>query len=209
MDLTNAIYDLFRALPRYGHHTPLSTLPANGMCLFFEAGETCCLKGKQVDRIVQIGSNQSDGRFPGRIRQHYGRVNSLGGNKNASIFRKHIGGALLSRSDPHDPRIEDWNKPEGPTLADVEEWVSRELRDRFSFICLPVDSHEDRLSLKKGLIALLAQHPLGHPSDSWLGRYALNPDISSSGLWNTQHVRSCPLSESQYSLIEKLVKGMG
>lgn len=208
MNLTVNVYELIGTLPRYDYQTPLDLLPANGISVFFEAGETCCLEGKQVDRVVHIGSNERDGRFPGRIRQHYGRVNSLGGNKNSSIFRKHIGGALLNRSDPHDPRIEDWSKPQGPTLADVEEWVSRELRDRFSFICFPVDSVEECLSLKKGLIALLAQHPLGCPSRSWLGHHALNPDISSSGLWNTQYVWSQPLSPSQFYLIEKTVKGI-
>lgn len=102
---------------------------------------------------------------------------------------------------------EDWITLEGPTIADVEEWVSRELRDRFSFICFPVESKEERQSLKKGLIALLAQHPLGHPSDSWLGRCALNPDISSSGLWNTQHIWSSPLTRTQFKVIARTVKG--
>ncbi|MGI6549542.1 MAG: hypothetical protein ACOX4Q_10970 [Syntrophomonadales bacterium] len=205
MNLTAEVYELISTLPRYNYLTPPHILPANGICLFFEAGETCVLNDRQVDRIVHIGANQRNGRLPGRIQDHYGRVNSLGGNKNASIFRKHIGGALLNRADPHDTRIEDWIKLEGPTLADVEEWVSRKLRDRFSFICLPLESTEERQSLKKGLIALMAQHPLGHPSERWLGHYALNPDISSSGLWNTQHIWSDPLTLSQFKVIERNV----
>lgn len=205
-EITSAVYELFSSQQRYNHLTTKGLLPPNGIYIFYEVGEKCLVAGKEVDRIVRIGTHKSDGRFPGRIRQHYGRVNSLGGNKNASVFRKHLGGSLMNRANPEDPRIKEWIKQDGRTFFDVEEWVSRELRGRFTFSCFPVDTKEDRLSLESSLIALLAQHPLGKPSEKWLGYSAISPDIKASGLWNTQHIHSTPLNEKQFGYIKDLVR---
>ena len=70
-----------------------------------------------------LGTHKSDGRFKGRIRQHYGAKQSLNGNKNSSLFRKHIGGALLRRENFHDNRVKAWLTQDSSTFREVEELV--------------------------------------------------------------------------------------
>ena len=118
------VYDLVQQLPRFDHLIPKERLPTNGIYVFFEQGESVVWSEKRVPRIVRIGTHKKDGRFPGRIRQHYGRVNSLRGNKNGSVFRKHVGSALLRMADQQDPRLEYWLGQQGGSYLEVEEEVS-------------------------------------------------------------------------------------
>ncbi len=202
-DLYMDIYSIISILPRFSFQTPKKILPSNGIYLFFEQGETI---DNNLDRIVRIGTHKADGRFPKRIRQHYGNTSSLKGNKNSSVFRKQIGGAMLRKVNDADPRLNDWLIQDGPTFQEVEENVSKVLRERFTFSCFHVENKGERLSLEKGLIALLAQYSLGQPSINWLGNYAANEKITKSGLWNTQHIKAEPLNIKQLKRIEILIE---
>ena len=76
--------------------------PRQGVYFFFEDGETRVENG--TSRVVRVGTH---GLSPtdrttlwGRLRQHRGRIsgrNPGGGNHRASIFRGHIGTALIQR----------------------------------------------------------------------------------------------------------------
>jgi len=202
---------LYAAIDRFyaehlNHTIKRDQLPSSGIYLFFEKGETVHIDGKIHDRFVRVGTHNKDGNFPGRIRQHYGNKGNLMGNKNGSVFRKHLGGAIMRRENPNDPRLHKWLKQMGLSYADVEEKVSRTLRENFTFICFPVDTKEERLSLESGLISLLAQYPLGHPSEEWLGRFAYSPVIQSTGLWNTNETDKKPLDKSQLERIISLME---
>ncbi len=193
-DLTTDVYNLVAPLPRFDYAFVPSRLPPDGIYFFFEKGETIRVRGLASERIVRVGINRSNGRFRSRIRGHYGRVSRLGGNKNGSVFRKHLGGALLRRADPNDLRLKGWLQQDGPTYAEVEREVSLVLRHNFTFACVRAEDADERKNLESGLIALLAQEPLGRPSPAWLGAYAASEDIPNSGLWNSQHVYSEPLT---------------
>jgi len=186
---------------RFNHTTPTSEMPASGIYLFFEKGEKIDIDGILYDRIVRVGTHRKDGNFPGRIRQHYGNKGNLHGNKNGSVFRLHIGGAIMRKQDPDDPRLPGWLKHMGPSDADIENEVSSTLRENFSFVCFPVVTEEERLSLESGLISLLAQHPLGKPSPSWLGKHSARPVIHCTGLWNTQETDKKPLDNLQLARV--------
>ena len=188
------VYDLVRQLPRFDHLTPKDRMPANGIYVFFEQGETADWRGEHVPRIVRIGTHRKDDRFPGRIRQHYGRVNSLRGNKNGSVFRKHVGSALLRKADLQDPRLDSWLGQKGGSYLEVEEQVSRTLRNNFTFSCIRVDDATDRINIEKGLIALLARYSPLKPSKAWLGHHAASEKIQECGLWNVQRTTSSPIS---------------
>jgi hypothetical protein len=140
------------------------------------------------------------------MRQHYGSDSSLGGNKNSSVFRKHVGGALLRRANPRDPRLERWLTQDAPTFPEVEAQVSKVLRENFTFVCFRADDRHERLSLERGLISLLAQTPLALPSPGWLGHDAAASEIRLGGLWNTQHVCSAPLAQHEILRVEELVR---
>ena len=199
------IYRLVAQLERQNHLALASDLPRNGIYLFFERGELVRLEGETLDRIVRVGTHRGTGRFPGRIRQHYGNRGSLGGQRNASVFRRHVGGALLQRDNPDDPRTGEWLRQGGSSFIEVEEAVSKTLRENFSFVCFAVEQMSDRLSLERGLIALLALEQLQASSDAWLGRSAAAKEIRQSGLWNTQHTRGDPLTDTEGQHLRELV----
>lgn len=204
--LLRDLYDLIHSLPVLDGDTPRRQLPANGLYLFFERGETSEAMGYSHDRIVRVGINTAPGRFPNRIRSHYGLVNSLGGNKNGSVFRKHLGGALLRSRNENDPRLQNWLTQGGQSYPEVEAEVSQRLRDRFTFVCVQIDDKSERLLLEQGLIALLAQSPSEEPSPQWLGQHAVNEKIGRSGLWNTQHVGDEPLTSEQFDILHKRIE---
>lgn len=206
-EIVDQLYEVALGLQRCGFQTPTSDLPENGVYLFFEAGETVKWRDQIVERIVRVGTHKADRRFRPRIRQHYGRRHSLRGDKNGSVFRKHLGAALMRRVNPEDPRLPGWLGMKGGSYMEVEEWVSRELRERFTFVCVPAARKEDRLLLEEGLIALLALYRLGEPSEGWLGRYATDARMIDSGLWNVQKLGGAPLSASQLGWIRAATCG--
>lgn len=205
-NLTLELHRLLAQLQRVECTTPTGQIPRNGVYVVFEEGEVFQKAGQQWDRIVRIGTHVKDGRLRARIRQHYGRVTSFGGNKNASVFRKHLGGALLRRADPRDSRLVDWLAQGSPSSPEVEDLVSRELRNKFWFVCVPVETAVERLTLESALIALLAHFPVGQPSEKWLGHSAADERIGRCGLWNTQHINSLPLTYTQFKRLGVLVR---
>lgn len=204
-DRTHQLYRHTLLLPRYGFETPRKTLPANGVYLFFEEGETVVIDGQHCNRIVRVGTHVKDGRFRDRIRQHYGAHSSLNGNKNGSVFRKHLGGALMRKVNQEDSRLPEWLRQKGDSDPAMEAQVSQCLRDHFTFVYFTVPDSAERLSLEAGLIALLAQYSLAVPSQEWLGQYAAAPEIRRTGLWNTQHVNDAPLTDAQLSRVDELI----
>jgi hypothetical protein len=207
ISITRELYLLIKKnyCDHFNHKTPRNVLPPNGIYLFFEKGESVDIDGITCDRIVRVGTHIKDGNFPGRIRQHYGNYGNHMGNKNGSVFRKHVGGAIMRLVNPTDPRLPGWLKQMGPSYQEVEGQVSDVLHEKFTFVCFPVSTKEDRLALESGLIALLAQYPLGKPSDDWLGKHAASPIIRCTGLWNTKETDKQPLTQQQLAIIGSLM----
>ncbi len=127
------LYELVERLPHYSHGTPDVALPENGIYLFFERGETVRPTGREIDRIVRVGSHPADGRLRIRIRDHYGPRGRSGGDKWSSVFRKHIGSALMRRSGADESDIRAWMHDKRRTIPAVEELATRTLRGSFTF----------------------------------------------------------------------------
>jgi hypothetical protein len=203
--LTEQLYRVVAQLARLDYTIPIGHLPIDGVYVFFERGEILRLGEHQLQRIVRVGTHREDGRLRMRIRQHYGAVRSLNGNKNGSVFRKHLGGAVLRRANPADHRLREWLAQGGMSFPEVEEAVSRLLRENFTFACFSVPTWKERQLLERGLVALLAQFPLAEPSSSWLGHHAESPIIRCIGLWNTQHIDARPLTFDELRNLERLI----
>src|SRR6266851_6820386 len=90
------LHEVVLSLPRYQFPVSEDQLPANGIYFIFEKGES----GHHSDRIVRIGSHTGAGNLPARLREH------ITLNKDRSIFRKHIGRAILKRDK--DPYLSVW-----------------------------------------------------------------------------------------------------
>ena len=203
MNLTERIYSEIVRLPRFDHTTPSHLLPENGVYVFFEPKESLPSYGdSSACRIVRVGTHREDGRLRRRIRNHY--CSDTGGDRRQSVFRRHVGGALLRRIDLEHPELAAWFSQEGMFPA-IEAQVSKWLRENTYFRCFLVDDRDERRRLESGLIALFSQHPLGNPSDDWLGKHAVDERVRHSGLWNSNHVFGAPLTQEDFDLLSRRI----
>jgi len=197
------IYEILSSLPEYDYKTSKSELPINGIYFFYEDGEFCEDRNGRQKRIVRVGTHREDGNFKNRINNHFG------GNKNSSVFRKHLGGALIRKKNPNDMRLNQWLKQDAPTFQEIETEVSSVLKENFRFKCLPIEDRQERLSLEEQLITTLSRCPGCYPSENWLGHYAADELIQKSGLWNTQHVfGNNIITEESIKRIKEIVNGL-
>lgn len=184
------LHDQFSGLGRFCDDYQEKQIPDNGIYAVFESGEVA----HNTDRIVRIGSHRSQGRLPGRIRNHF----SL--NKDGSIFRKHIGRCLLRARN--DPFLKQWNidlsdrsnydrhagKIDFERLREIEQEVSAYITANMSFAVIEAESKPERLAEELKMIATVARCADCAPSKNWLGLHHYNDKIRNSGLWNIKGV---------------------
>ncbi len=178
-------------------------LPQRGIYFFFEPGELRA-DGK-TPRVVRVGthavSEGSKSTLWGRLAQHRGRAGSGGGNHRGSIFRLHVGTALVNRGLADAAAAAEWGRPhrppDGPLREmerQVEQLVSQYIR-AMPFLWVSVDDPPSKASDRKvieanaiGLLSNWEREPLDPASAHWLGRWADRPAVRGSGLWNVDHV---------------------
>ena len=187
-----------------------AAIPSDGLYFFYEDGEINS-HGTGA-RVVRVGNHpRAIGRLGNRLRNHYS------GNKNGSVFRKFLGGALIRRRNPNDPCLlpgpgrGHWERQDERTCSrckPVEQEVSRLLRERFSFRCVRIVDRSERNRIEQALIASLAGCPTCEASGMWLGRSAYSPNVQQSGLWNSDFVDSLPLTASELVQFENFVRLM-
>lgn len=181
-------------------HRLLSQLPAfreprqipfdNGLYFFYEEGQASP-HGKD-GRIVRIGNHpKSDNGLKRRLMLHYS------GNKNSSVFRKFLGGAILRRIDSSHPCLlpapgkGHWEKQGSypcEKCRPTEAEVSALLRSSFRFRCVEVRDKNIRNMLEKKLVATVSLCSRCKPSEQWLGLYTYSDNVRKSGLWNSNYV---------------------
>jgi hypothetical protein len=177
--------------------------PQRGVYFFFEDGEQ--RQDSDDPRVVRVGTHglRPGGKATlwGRLSQHRGtgRGGVRGGNHRGSVFRLHVGQALLARglhpeagatwarkgSAPREVRL-----VEAPLEAEVSRVISAM---RVLWVDVPDEPSRDsaRGVIEAGAIALLSnagRQPLDPPSPGWLGHSAPSEHIRASGLWNVRHV---------------------
>ncbi len=200
------LHRLFELLPRY-EWRDIDAIPfEDGIAIVYERGETY----RGYARVVHVGAHTAPGRLKQRLMDHFDRE-----NRNASIFRKNIGKALLNRAK--DPYLDIWSldtsrvpdREDPRYAARVERDVSAYMRVNLSFSVIPVASGELRQRLKSAIIATLLQAKDFAPSDGWLGHYSPEPKIRKSGLWQTRNLDASPLTaDESLRLARIIVPGM-
>lgn len=163
---------------------------SNGLYFFYEQGEKS--SHDNLPSIVRVGNHpRSRDRLCGRLWDHYSP------NKNFSVFRRFLGGALLRREDRDHPCLKPapgkghWEKQGGrtcPKCRQLEERVTDLLRGKFTFRCVEIRDKELRNELEKKLIGSLSICSLCQPSVHWLGKKAYSEKVKEYGLWNSNHV---------------------
>lgn len=189
--------------------------PNRGVYLICEPGEL--RKNKKEMRIVRVGTHalgaNSKATLWSRLKAHRGRNNGLG-NHRGSIFRKHVGYAIINRdglevstwgigsSEPYQLKLDRTLKEKEQRL---EERVSLYLGKTCVYwieISDPSGPQSDRSFVERNLIALFSgcSEPADKASSTWLGNFSQSEEIKKSSLWNVDHV----YSEFDSECLEKL-----
>lgn len=190
------------AMPPQGRplkeQTGRSLWPERGVYFFREPGEFRAVP-PHLPRVVRVGthavSKGSQSRLWGRLRTHRGG-RAGGGNHRGSVFRLHVGDAILARDKPLLPT---WGKDKSAARsvrareAFLEKRVS-EYIGGMSVLWVDVPDepgpNSQRSIIEKNAIALLSNHfnPVDPSSQNWLGRFSPREDIRRSALWNLDYV---------------------
>jgi hypothetical protein len=185
--------------------------PRFGVYFFFEPGEDRQGSGEGL-RIVRVGTHalriEIKKSLWSRLCSHRGTLegkNPGGGNHRGSVFRLHIGKALIKKEHLSGPGVETWSVGNHAPAhvrkneEGIERLVSQYIRC-MPFVYLPVqdfpEAYQVRGDIEKNSIALLSNYfypdnLIDPPSRNWLGCYSPNMKISQSGLWNVNHVNEC------------------
>jgi hypothetical protein len=211
--------------PLFSYPFDNSALPKNGIYFFYEKGEIGTHFGSKL-RIVRVGTHR-DGNFKSRITEHFlldDRKMQFTADQppphDRSIFRKHLGRALLNRTA--DPYLAVWEldfitrrgRDENRHLRDIskeieiEREVTRILRQNFSFRFIEIGDQAQRMGaegLERALIGTLAGCGLCRASPEWLGNHSPKAQVRKSGLWLVQHLKSRPLSDAQFEAVRSAI----
>ncbi len=185
--------------------------PKRGVYFFFEDGEV--RPGGITPRVVRVGthavSKGSRTTLWHRLRTHRGTL-SGGGNHRGSIFRLHVGTALLARNESLLPKPQSWGKGSSAKRdvregeRHVEHAVS-ECIGSMPFLHVDADDESGPQSIRKTIeansITLLSQVGIAGsladpPSADWLGQFCGHEAVRQSGLWNVQHVSMSTTQDS-------------
>ncbi len=174
--------------------------PQRGLYLFFEDGEL--RRDGHTPRIVRVGTHGVAGGTStslwGRLRTHRGPRGGAGGSHRSSIFRHHVGTALL-RAGRASPGLADlWaasklsradKERERPLEAAVSEHIGA-MRVLWLDVNDEPGPSSERAYLERNVIGILSSdgERRDPPSSTWLGLDAAPDEIRSSGLWNIDHV---------------------
>lgn len=177
-----------------------SKLPLRGVYFFFELNESRLLNRDQL-RCVRVGTHavslNASSTLWTRLRTHRG-ASDLSGNHRSSIFRLHVGTALLSRGGSS-MSLPTWGKEQNaPANVRKKEQSLEELVSRFignmQVLWLDISDEpgptSDRSYIERNSIALITGSigPLDLASRDWLGLHSAHEAIRKSGLWNINYV---------------------
>lgn len=198
--------------------------PRRGVYFFFEPGEARKTSGNGL-RVVRIGThalkeggNQS---FWKRLSNHQGYIKSGGGNHRGSIFRLHIGSALINKGGWPDDVSKVWegDRHGSATTRLLEEPLEKAVSDyirAMPFLWLDIDDEPGPSSLRgfveRNSIALLSNfnfriEQIDPPSENWLGNWSQREVIRKSGLWNVNHIAE-HYDRGLLEILRKLVRGL-
>jgi hypothetical protein len=207
-DRCSALHDIIHGLKRHRFPVDTGRIPSNGMYFLFEAGEV----GHSDDRIVRVGSHTGNANLAARLREH------TTPKKDRSIFRKHIGRAILFKN--RDPFLTDWNRDltsrankdkyaplvDAASLAEVEQLVTACIEQNFSVSVIGTPDTRLALHLEARCIATIATCAGCFASPAWLGNSSPIPKIASGRLWQVQGLKGQPLSLEDLKIIENLAR---
>ncbi|MCI0713440.1 MAG: hypothetical protein L0154_25005 [Chloroflexi bacterium] len=175
--------------------------PKRGVYFFFD-GDEYRSDGSQQLRVVRVGTHAvgtgSKSTLWGRLRSHKG-TGAGTGNHRGSIFRLHVGNALLNKHGAW--TLPEWGRGSSASrqIKQSEQGLEREVSTSIGalpFLWVEVDDEpgasSHRAYIERNAIILLAGpdgcSPIDKPGLDWLGHYSDRVKIRESGLWNLDHI---------------------
>lgn len=205
------LYDLLDRLEsnvggkrRLGECTGHMDWPDRGVYFFFATDE----RRDATDqlRLTRIGthavSTGSGTTLWSRLRTHRGANRGSyegGGNHRGSVFRSHVGRAMIERDGlgdeyPHWGTGSTADRERRLAELEHERRVSEYVRD-LPFLWVDIDDEpgpeSDRASVERNAIALVSNYgkaAIDTRNGGWLGRDSPRDEIAESGLWNIDNV---------------------
>jgi hypothetical protein len=184
--------------PRKLRNCTSSGWPSHGVYFFFEDAE---IRFDGSPRVVRIGTHAltttSTATLWGRLSTHRGRVGGShpgGGNHRGSIFRLHVGTALLERDDWPSGVRQSWRNPHADRSTRHAEYALEQAVTEhiigMPLLWLPVVDRTDRGLVERHTLGLLSRRNGGvdPASQRWLGLTADRAEVRTSALWNVHHV---------------------
>lgn len=178
--------------------------PKRGVYFVFEPGQNR-RSDSHAARVVRVGTHAlkkgSTTTLWNRLRQHRGARDGSG-NHRTSVFRMHVGRALIAENGLQD-MYPHWDKG-GNAPVDIRraEWdLEKRVSEVIGRMCVTwiavgddAGPNSERGVIERGAIALLSTDgwKTDPPSPGWLGRRAPAEQIRLSGLWNVHHVGGRP-----------------
>lgn len=205
--------------------------PERGAYFFFENGEERA--SGRGPRVVRVGTHavRRDARTGlwDRLRTDRGTLSSKhagGGNHRGSVFRLHVGTAIL-RKERLENSYPTWDNPKLRSSAPkevrdqeypIEKKVSRHIRS-MPFLWLEVNDapgpQSERAYMGRNSIILLSNYgrlgtpsALDPPSAGWLGHFCRSDMVRESGLWNVNHVTEELLDRNSLDKLESRVRSV-
>ena len=192
-------------------------LPKQGVYFFFDKDEPTKFSN-DIPRLVRIGTHGvsagSKATLRNRLRTHFGTRSGLG-NHRASVFRLHVGRAMIERDNLRD-EYPDWGKGQSSSKEIRDQEVALEQKvsnyiGQLIVLYIPISDasgiNSMRATVERQFIALFTEtmNIIEGSSSRWLGGFSDKAKIRDSGLWNVRDVggdydlRFVPLFESMVS----------
>jgi hypothetical protein len=193
-----------------GEATGKMAWPSRGVYFLLEPNENLAMsKFRPLEkRVTRIGthavSRGSKATLWNRLSTHRGVI-AGSGNHRSSIFRLHVGAALMRKEK------DGWNLPSWG-VGQVSDVISKEVEDvlerrvsdilgrmRVLWLDVPDDPspYSDRSYLERNAIGLLSRVGIltRAQTSNWLGNWSKHIQISLSGIWNLNHLYAVPDDE--------------
>lgn len=220
------LHETLEKRPLFTYPFNVTALPTNGIYFFYEKGEYCTHHTSSA-RVVRVGTHR-DGNFKSRICEHFllderkmAFTKDQPAPHDRSIFRKHIGRALLNKAG--DPYLAVWDlvfttrkmRDAKRHLRDIsketeiEAEITRILRNNFAFRFIEISGQHQRMGgggLERALIGTFAGCPTCGPSEGWLGNYSPKWQIRNSGLWLIHYLTAAPVTPEHVSIIARTIE---
>jgi len=175
-------------------------LPKQGVYFFFDDNEPTKFS-TDVPRLVRVGTHGvsagSVATLRNRLRTHLG-TRAGAGNHRASVFRLHVGRAIIERDGLHEvypnwgkgqSASKDITEVEAPLESKVSEYIGS-LRVLYIPVLDTAGTGSMRATIERQFIAMFTEGhcPIEESSARWLGRFSDKCSIKESGLWNVRDV---------------------